>query len=436
MNAKPITDAPRQILIAEDSPTQSLLLQGTLEKHGFSVVAARNGRAALDALSGIRPTLIISDIQMPEMDGYELCRRVKADAVLKEIPVMLLTSLSAPEDIVRGLECGADNFVVKPYEEEFLMARIRTVIANDQLRSSDERDGIQVEFAGRRYVIDASRRQILNLLLSTYETALKTNDQLNETHEQLKAAQSHLIEAEKLQSVGRLAAGVAHEVKNPLAIMEMGIDYLATQENSEDSAAVVGELKQAVKRASAVIANLMVLSAPEELGMRAYSMAVLLDRAVNAMGASLTESGIEIITDYESDVPEACVDGSKIEQAFRNVLSNAIHATPRGGAITLRNYSRSLGAADVDFDVGDRSGSRFRKGERGVFVEVIDHGEGIAPENLTKIYDPFFSTKPTGKGMGLGLTVAKQFVDLHGGRIKVANREDGGVVVTMLFRAV
>jgi signal transduction histidine kinase len=108
---------------------------------------------------------------------------------------------------------------------------------------------------------------------------------------------------------------------------------------------------------------------------------------------------------------------------------------PQGGTLTVRIYSRILDAGDVSFDAGDRSGTRFREGERAVIVEARDTGPGIAPENLTKVFEPFFSTKPTGKGMGLGLTVAKKIVDLHGGRITVRNADGGGVEVTMIFKA-
>ena len=149
------------ILIVEDSLTQALRLRNTLEKNGFDVTHARDGREALATLATVHPALIISDVQMPGMDGYELCRRVKGDDAVSRIPVMLLTSLSAPEDIIQGLECGAENFVVKPYEEEFLLARIHAVLASRELeeQGSDER-GIPVFFSGRRYVITSHRRQI------------------------------------------------------------------------------------------------------------------------------------------------------------------------------------------------------------------------------------------------------------------------------------
>ncbi|MBV9128569.1 MAG: response regulator, partial [Verrucomicrobia bacterium] len=228
-----------EVLIAEDSPTQALRLQNTLEKNGYRVQVARNGRLALAALATYRPALIVSDVQMPEMDGYELCQAVKSDAALKDIPLILLTSLSAPHDIIIGLESGADNFVVKPYDEAFLLSRIRTALANRVLAKMASPDApIPIHFAGERFVIASDRWQILNLLLSTYETAVKTNLDLIKAQEDLKAAQAQLIEAEKFQAVNRLAGGVAHEIRNPLAILEMGLAFLADQPGVEDNRSV------------------------------------------------------------------------------------------------------------------------------------------------------------------------------------------------------
>ena len=435
MNPLPaMIGAGRKILIAEDSATQTLLLKGILERHGFSVVAARDGRLALDALGACDPVLIISDIQMPEMDGYELCRRVKADGLLKEIPVMLLTSLSAPQDIIHGLECGADNFVVKPYEADFLMARVRTVLANRELkRHASDKGGIAVEFAGQRYVIDASRRQILNLLLSTYETAVKTNRDLIEAHEQLKAAQAQLIEAEKLQSVGRLAAGVAHEVRNPLAIMEMGVAFLSDQEMPDDNKMILKEMSEAVHRANDVITGLMDLS-PRELGTQETDLHHVIERALGALASELAEGNIEVIREFGDALPASKLDDAKIEQVFMNVFTNALHAMPEGGILSIKTGVKLLGPGDVAFEAGDRSGVRFREGDRAIVIEVSDSGTGILPENLGKLFDPFFSTKPTGKGMGLGLTVARKLVELHHGTITLENRDGGGVVVRITFK--
>ncbi len=423
-----------EILIAEDSMTQALLLKNILQRHGFTVTVAPNGRLALEALARCRPILIISDIQMPEMNGYELCARIKADEAHREVPVMLLTSLSAPQDIIHGLECGADNFVVKPYEEEFLLARIRTVLANSALkRSTGDDRGITIEFAGERYVIDASRRQILNLLLSTYETAVKTNGDLILAHKELKAAQAQLIEAEKLQSVGRLAAGVAHEVRNPLAIIEMGVAFLSGQEPDEDRQTILQEMKEAVHRANFVITGLMDLS-PRELGMHQVDIHEVIARALQALERDAAQRAVDIIREFGQGIPSLRLDEGKIEQVFMNVFTNALHAMPEGGRLVIRTGTRVLGPRDVAFEAGDRSGVRFREGERVMEVAVEDTGSGVAGEHLDKVFEPFFSTKPTGKGMGLGLTVARKLVELHGGTIAVQNRTQGGVIVTLHFK--
>src|SRR3990170_9014172 len=125
-----------EILVVEDSPTQAEQLKHILEQHDYSVSVANNGKEALSLINKHKPTIVISDIIMPEMDGYQLCRQIKADENLTNIPVILLTSLSDPEDIVRGLECGADNFITKPYDEKYLLSRIQYILISDELRKS------------------------------------------------------------------------------------------------------------------------------------------------------------------------------------------------------------------------------------------------------------------------------------------------------------
>ena len=122
------------ILVVEDSPTQALQLQYILEQHDYQVTVLTNGRKALAYMQQHKPTMVISDILMPEMDGYTLCQQIKADANLADIPVILLTALSDPKDVIRGLECGADNFIVKPYDEDFLLSRIQYILANQRVR--------------------------------------------------------------------------------------------------------------------------------------------------------------------------------------------------------------------------------------------------------------------------------------------------------------
>lgn len=185
----PLPATSVEILIVEESPTESIL-QRILEKHGFRMHTVRDGRSAWEALAKSRPALVAMDIQIPEIDGYELCRRIKADQRLRDIPVLLLTALAAPEEVICGLACGADNFMVRPLVEEFVIARVHTVLANRVLPENSS--AIPVHFAGQQYVITSDRRQILNLLLSAYETAVQTNRELVRTRDALKAAEARL----------------------------------------------------------------------------------------------------------------------------------------------------------------------------------------------------------------------------------------------------
>jgi two-component system cell cycle response regulator len=191
------------ILIVEDSPTQTKLLRLILEENDYIVDSAPNGIKALECIHNKKPDLIITDIVMPEMDGFALCKALKSDPGLKLIPVMLLTSLSDPQDVIKGLQAGADNFLTKPYEDTFLVSRIHYVIANQELRKSQPSGSeVEIMFAGQKYFINSDRMQIIDLLLSTYENAVQKNNELNKAHNDLidiyRQIEQKNIELEKL----------------------------------------------------------------------------------------------------------------------------------------------------------------------------------------------------------------------------------------------
>ncbi|UUZ77176.1 response regulator [Polaromonas sp. P1(28)-13] len=204
--------SPAKILIAEDSPTQAKRLQHILQQQGYEVVVAGNGRIALDMAARSKPALIISDVVMPEMDGYELSNRVKADANLRDIPVILVTTMSDPQDVIRGLECGADNFVLKPYDERYLLGRVRYVLANREFHQPQEAGmGVELYFNDKKHYITAGRLQILNLLLSTYDAAIQRNKQLQNSQQELQVLNS------KLAAVNRELESFSYSVSHDLA---------------------------------------------------------------------------------------------------------------------------------------------------------------------------------------------------------------------------
>ncbi|MEO8856262.1 MAG: response regulator [Burkholderiaceae bacterium] len=179
--------ADLHILIAEDSPTQAQRLAHILRQRGWEVRVAVDGTQALAMARQDPPGLVISDVVMPEMDGYELTRALKAEAALRDVPVILVTTMSNPLDVIRGLECGADSFILKPYDESNLVGRVQYMLLNRELRHShDSGMGVEIYFNGQRHFITADRLQILNLLLSTYDAAIQRNQELSVSQEALE----------------------------------------------------------------------------------------------------------------------------------------------------------------------------------------------------------------------------------------------------------
>ncbi|MHB1174269.1 MAG: EAL domain-containing protein [Sulfuriferula sp.] len=196
-----------EILIAEDSRTQAEQLSFLLEQHGYRVTITADGKQALLAAQAQKPALIISDIVMPEMNGYELCKAIKSDEALKDIPVILVTTLSDVLDIMKGLECGADNFIRKPYDEKYLLARVDYLLMNQEMRKSQKMlMGMEIHLGGQRHFITAERQQIVDLLISVYEEAIHLN-------EELKVKQNELADSNRaLTGLYHVAEGLNHAV--------------------------------------------------------------------------------------------------------------------------------------------------------------------------------------------------------------------------------
>ncbi len=181
------------ILVVEDSPTQAEELINTLIQNQFYVRKASNGKEAVSFIEQQKPMLVISDIMMPEMNGYELSQYIKGNENLRDIPVILLTSLSDPQDIIRGLESGADNFIIKPFDENYLLSRIDYVVANCDLQQNERLEmGVEIFFSGKRYFINSQKKQILDLLISTYESAVKKNEELKKAQLELRILNEEL----------------------------------------------------------------------------------------------------------------------------------------------------------------------------------------------------------------------------------------------------
>jgi PAS domain S-box-containing protein len=271
--------------------------------------------------------------------------------------------------------------------------------------------------------------------LSQNEAALKAALQkLQTANEELRATQLRLIQAAKLESVGTLAAGVAHEVKNPLQTILMGLDYLANNFTGGDgnTKLVLSDMREAVTRANTIVRELLQLSAASDFEPKEAHLNSLVERSLWLINNELVASHISVARKLAAGLPCAKLDRSRMEQVFINLFLNAIQAMSKDGVLTVATRYRRFGE---DLNLRGPAFAQFKPGDPVVIAEVQDTGPGIPNELLPKIFDPFFTTKPAGVGTGLGLSVAKKIMDLHGGGIEIRNSPLGGAVVTLMLRA-
>ena len=175
------------VVVAEDNNTQALQLQYFLEKNNYVVNSGKDGKQALDIIKENPPDIIISDVMMPNMNGYELTKSLKEDPLLCKIPVILLTSLSALSDILKGLECGADNYIIKPYDEDELISRIETVLYSGTDNTTEFEEGyLRISYDNYSYKIDSKSTNIADFLITTHEAILRKNKALEQAQDELE----------------------------------------------------------------------------------------------------------------------------------------------------------------------------------------------------------------------------------------------------------
>ncbi|MGA1790024.1 MAG: PAS domain S-box protein [bacterium] len=263
----------------------------------------------------------------------------------------------------------------------------------------------------------------------------QSEEKLQRAYAQLKEAQNQLIQAEKMSIMGELASGIAHEIKNPLAIIIQSVDYLKEilSPKQKEVYRILNMIRVNVVRADDIIHSLLDFSRLTELSLKPEDInSILEDSLFFAKQGIKCGQNIEIVKKTKQDIPKALVDKDRMNQIFINIFLNAFQAMPKGGEIIISTDEIQLN--EIKNGVGRRSRDYFRLGEKAVLVEIEDTGIGISEENLKRIFDPFFTTKGPGEGTGLGLSVSRNLIDLHKGLIEINSGLNEGTKITIILK--
>lgn len=241
-------------------------------------------------------------------------------------------------------------------------------------------------------------------------------DELNKTIEMLKFNQTQLAQAEKMKIVDEFAHGLSHEVKNPLAIILQGVDYLSTKVKADDPSinSTIEYMKDAIRRADKVIGDFLDFSSMSALELETADLAEVIDNSLALVHHQLEAHHIEVAKEYQPGLPLVKIDKNKMTQVLVNLVLNAIQSMPQGGRVSINTQVHNYL----------------------VKLEIEDTGTGMAEDDLARAFDFFFTTKRSKGNIGLGLSTVKTIMDMHGGEIKLENKKEGnGIKVILLLKA-
>lgn len=413
---------PKHILIVDDSASQRLKLQHDLEKNNYIVSEAEDAEAALLEIGLRKPDLIISDVVMPGMSGYEFCKKIKSDEKTREIPFILLTSLSEPEDIIMGLESKSDNFITKPYEEKELLSRINYVLMNDEMRTSSRGAsmGIDIFFGGKKHIITAERVQILDLLFSTFENSQKKHAELKLANVKLKTLSLELKnQNDKLEKLNeeknRFLRIAAHDIRNPADAILQSQALLKDEiedkldDDQKELFSIFEHASEAILQLLNEILDVAIIEAGEvNLNFEEIDLVQLINKVILFNSSIAMQKKISISASQLPDQLLIKLDKVKIEQVLNNLVSNAV------------KYSEEN--TSINIEVNEL--------EDEVIVCVIDKGLGIPKEQQSKLFQPFSTAgvKATKgeRSTGLGLSIVKKILEKHQGEIWFESKENVG----------
>jgi signal transduction histidine kinase len=374
------------ILLVDDQPAKLLSYQAVLEDLGENLVLARSGREALQALLKQEFALVLLDVVMPEMDGFETATLIRERPRLKDTPIIFLTAFGASDfDRLKGYQMGAVDFVFAPVVPEILRAKVSVFVELHRHRQ---------------------------------ELAQK-NEQLQAEIAERKRAQEQALQAERLAAIGEMVAGLAHESRNALQQIQAAVEMLSRRLSGNSEAYLVNEIQKAQDRLHQLLEAVRRYAAPLKLSCELHDIGSLWKEAWDELAPVWQRQHVDLHV-HTGDLDLRCrVDPYPIERLFRNILENALAAC-----------ANTQGKIDIYCKEAECNG------RPALCVRIQDNGVGLTAEQRKRIFEPFFTTKT--RGTGLGMAIAKRIVEAHGGRIAVAAGGDlagtqRGTAIEVLF---
>jgi signal transduction histidine kinase len=413
------------LLVVDDTPDNLRLLSTMLSDKGYKVRGVINGEMALKAARSTPPDLILLDITMPQMNGYEVCQNLKADGKTSGIPVIFLSALDQVLDKVTAFAVGGVDYITKPFNLEEVLARVENQLTIQRLQKKLHEQNAQLQQS------EALEREKAR--------------QLEQTLKQLQQAQAQLIQSEKMSSLGNVVAGVAHEINNPISFIKGNLrpvteytqDLLklvqlyeedlpnptqAIQEQLEamdlaflrnDLPKLIASMSIGADRIGEIVQSLRNFSRLDEAELKAVdiheglesTLMILQHRLKDEVGKTI----IKVVKEYE-ELPKIECYAGQMNQVFMNVLTNAIDA--------LHLQKSWAKQADNNSPIPTITICTKLLSDFQVGIYITDNGPGIIEEIQQRIFDPFFTTKEVGQGKGLGLSISYAIVvDEHGGQL-------------------
>jgi len=432
-----------EILIVEDSPTQAERLRRLIQSLHYNARVAANGQLALAAIRERKPHLVLSDIVMPEMNGYELCRAIKADPTLRDIPVILVTSLNDPKDIIRGIECGADNFIRKPYAEDYLLNRISHMLMNQKLRKNQNVEiGIALYLGDQKHFINAERQQILDLLISTYEQAVQVNGELQArerqvielnmrlahhaaeletTNREIALKNLELAEASRMKS--DFIANMSHELRTPLnaiigftGALLMKLPGPLTPDQDKQLTTIRASARHLLSLINDILDVAKIEAGKLTLSIEPVPCHELIAEVAETLRPLAQQKGLTLDVDIGAAPVMIDTDRRALTQILINLLNNAIKFTETG-SVRLALHQRDHDGVPV------------------TEMSVSDSGAGIRQEDQAKLFQAFSQLDSTStrhvEGAGLGLYLCQNLAHALGGTLSFQSDYGSGSTFTL-----